>query len=122
MWDFFFFSGTLPLLDEIQEEVRQLFLQPKGQLFFDRAEGTDIFLRENSPSGIRQEIDIRFDIVNSAARRNTIVDNGEETGRDKRIATSQFAISFRRPDQGTLKTSIGYFILADLSNFQDIEV
>ena len=122
MWDFFFLSGELPLLDEIQEELRQLFLQPRNALFFNRSEGSTIPFRENSPGSIQQEIELRHDIVDAAGRRNIVTDDGELTGRDKRVALSQHTVSFNRPTQNALNITVSYFVLTDLSKFQDVEV
>ena len=110
-WDIFFYYGKSGLDLENRFDLYQIITQPKRSLFYNRKESAGLSEYENNPNGINLQVLARYDIANAVAYRNTIVVNGSEGLKDRRIAVSQNTIGFEKnkykDDQ--LDISIFYF-------------
>lgn len=69
-FDSFFYYGENDIALECINDVSETILQPKGSMFYDRANGTDLAANRNNPRGGMLDFLMRFDIAASIARRN----------------------------------------------------
>ena len=121
-WDYFWYADQIGVSDEIREDLKMSIVQPKGSLFFNRADGTNLYLKENAPNTINHEIEARFSIVEMIGRRNTNVDDGGESGIDQRAAVSQSSITFDKIDRESYDVNVYYYLFSDITKFQKMNV
>jgi len=113
-WDHFFFYGKSDLAVENQFDLYQMITQPKRSLFYNRREACGVSNYENNPNGILLQVLARYDIANSVAYRNSLVVDGTQGNKDRRIAVSQNAIGFKAKND-ELDINIMYFNFFDYS-------
>jgi len=114
-WDIFFYYGKSDLGLENQFDLYQIITQPKRSLFYNRRESSGLSEYENNPNALQLQVLARFDIANAVAYRNTLVVDGTEGRKDRRIAVSQNSIGFDNRN-GELDISILYFNYFDYIN------
>ena len=107
-WDMFFFYGSNDLALENEFDLYQIITQPKRSLFYNRKESCGLSEYENNPNSLSLQVLSRFDIANSVAYRNTVVPDGTNGTKDRRIALSQNSIGFSSKN-GELDITILYF-------------
>jgi hypothetical protein len=107
-FDYFFYHGSQPLEEEIASEVLALLNQPRRTLFYSRAyNSSGVHDYENTPNSLILEVGLPYDVVESIARRNTLVSDGAQTGRDRRVLVSQETVSIQRSG-GNVDLSVEY--------------
>lgn len=121
-WDYFWYAGQIGIIDEVREDLKMGIMQPRGSLYFNRMDGTILYLKENAPGTINHEIETRFSIVDWVGRRNIEVDDGEESGIDQRAVVSQSSITFDRIDRQSYDVSVYYYLFSDITQFQKMTV
>lgn len=118
--DYFFFYGKNSLEEESVSDLFGLILQPKRSLYYSRSDGSGVERYENYPDALTLQIGLRFDIAQAVANRNSLVVNGRDGFRDRRIAVSQFSIKFYSNKQGDLDVTILYFLYEKFSVPQNL--
>jgi len=111
-WDIFFFYGKSELDLECRFDLYELLLQNKRSLFYGRRLSAGVNTFENMPNSIELQVLGRFDIASAVAYRNSVVSAGSGGSVDRRIAVSQYSISFLAKD-GNLDVNILYFLFSD---------
>lgn len=89
-FDNFFYFGEGDLGEEIASDLLSIIVQPKRSLFYSRSKnsaGIDEY--ENNPNTVLLRILLPYDIISAVAVRNSIVGNGQNGTKERRIATSQ---------------------------------
>jgi len=118
-FDIFFYYGKNDLETETKSDLLANIIQTKRSLFYDRAldsAGAGDF--ENVPEGLALRINLPYDIVNSLAKRNQFVTDGQNDSRDRRVAVSQSLISVEGQNNGNINVSVSY---RSMSNFKQTE-
>jgi hypothetical protein len=111
-WDLFFYYGKSEPETESLFDLYLMLLQPKRSLYYNRKESAGLTEYENNPNDLNLQIFARFEIANAVAYKNSVVVNGTEGTRDRRIAVSQNSIGFEAKN-GNLDVQILYFLYAD---------
>ena len=111
-WDSFFYYGQDTLENESQFDLFQLLLQPKRSLYYSRRESAGVSEYENLPNGLQLQIFARYEIAGAIFYRNTLVVDGSNGTKDRRIAVSQNSIGFEAKE-GNLNIFILYFLYAN---------
>lgn len=106
-WDLFFYYGQSLLDLEIQSDLMLLATQPDRSLYYNNLESGGITRHENFPNDINLQVNLRFAITSSAARKNRFISDGTDGYPDRRIAVSQNSIRFE-PVGGELDIQILY--------------
>jgi hypothetical protein len=121
--DYFFFYGErqLDVHDECASDFMQLIVQPQQSCYFMRNYGAGVESYLNNPIGLMMQIMIPFNISNSVAFRNTVVADGSDGYPDRRIATSQSAITIQTDQSGNVDISAYYYLFSDTSQQQNIK-
>ena len=91
-FDHFFYYGQSDLEYENKADMVQLAMQPRGRLFYANSYASGILEYENHPNTISLQIGSRYDCASAFAYRNTLVSNGTNGRRDRRIYVSQTSI------------------------------
>ena len=120
-FDVFFYYGQNDLELETKSDLLVNLLQTKRSLFYDRyydSAGIDDY--ENYPEGLTLRINLPFDIVDSVAKRNQIVTNGEDGYKDRRVALSQSTILIDTKDG--VKVTVLYIPLANYNQSESLSV
>ena len=120
--DYTFYYGTSDINEETQHDLMQLLVQPKRQLFYSRSEGAGVVEKSNYPNAISLQIGLRYDIANAIASRNQQVTNGANGTRDRRVASSQFAIEFNQDDSGNMDVVVNYFMYSDFNTPKNVSL
>lgn len=120
-WDGFFYYGQNDLEYENQRDALEISLQPKRSLYYFNQYSCGTPDYENYPNAILLQIALRFDIANGYAYRNTLVKDGQDGFKDRRLAVSQTSISFVQ-QEGELSINVQYIAFADYANIQTINI
>lgn len=107
-WDLFFYYGQNDLDLEIESDMVAICMQPPRSLYYNNLESAGMVGYENHPNELNMQVSMRYDIANGIAWKNTVVSNGTDNKPDRRVAVSQFAISFVRGVEGDLDCKILY--------------
>jgi len=116
--DYFFYYGENTLESECKYDLWTLLLQPKNSLLYDRQESAEIDEYENYPNAVFLQILLRFAIANAIAYRNSLVTDGSEGSKDRRIFTSQNSIGFQQRE-GELDIQVFYFLSTSYNEILD---
>jgi len=114
-WDIFFYYGQNDLALENKFDLYQAISQPKRSLFYNRMESCGLSEYENNPNSLQLQLLSRYDIANAIAYRNTLVTDGTQGTKDRRIALSQNSIGFETRN-GELDIKILYFNFFEYTN------
>lgn len=117
-WDNFFYYGDGELEDECEFDLYQLLLQPKRSLYYNRRESAGVTEYENNPNSLSLQVNARYEIASAIAYRNSIVVNGSNNTKDRRMAVSQNTIGFEARN-GDLNIKILYILYSNFENPQD---
>jgi hypothetical protein len=117
----FFGYGQYPLDLETESDIMLELMQPKRSMFYNRSAGSGVFDYENYPNTLVMEIMIRFDIVKSLYRRNTVCGDGTNGTKECRVALSQSSIEIER-DEGNVNVSVGYISYGDFKNLKQVQL
>lgn len=120
-FDNFFYYGKNDFDLEMESDLMQVIVQPKRSLLYNNRFGAGVQNKENYPNALNLQIGLRFDIVNAIAYRNTVVTDGEDDTRDRRIAASQFSIEFTQKS-GDTDIRIYYFSFENTDNIRLLNV
>lgn len=112
-FDYFFYHGSQPLNEEIASEVLAMLNQPARTLYYSRSYNSSrVHDYENTPNSLVLEVGMPYDVVESIARRNTVVGDGAQNGRDRRVFASQETVSIQRSG-GNVDLSVEYIQSVD---------
>lgn len=112
-FDMFFYYGLNDLDLETRHDIMLNVMQPKRSLLGNRSlDAAGVSDYENTPVGINQQIKLPFDIVESIARRNQYVSNGENGTKDRRVALSQSIVRVEADTMGNVNIMVLYIPLA----------
>ena len=122
-FDIFFYYGepTSDLDTEIQSEVLQGLMQPRGQLFYDNSDGAGIIEQENAPVSLAMQVGVRANIVNWIAYRNSFVTDGTNGNPDRRVGVSQASIDITT-DTGKISVTTTMLPFKDAKKPMDVSV
>jgi hypothetical protein len=120
--DYFFYYDKIDYKDMCQHDLMEIAIQPKKSMYFYRDYGAGIKSCENFPVGLLMQIAITYGIANSVAKRNLTVTDGANSYPDRRIAVSQGSIDYEMLDIGAIDIRIYYYLYADLTNKQAINL
>jgi hypothetical protein len=113
-FDIFFYYGKNSLENETKSDIFQNILQPERSLLYNRSQDSSGVRRfENTPNTIQIKILLPFAIVNSLAKRNLTVTNGDKETIDRRIAVSQSTVRLEQ-NQGNVNLSVFYIPFSTL--------
>jgi hypothetical protein len=110
----FLYYGQAPLEDEVRSDVAAGILQDRRSMFYHRSYGAGLSEYENAPDGIALQVGLKYRAADWLARRNLEVSDGSNGTRDRRVATSQGAMSVER-EGGGLILRVLYVLYADAS-------
>jgi len=105
-WDDFFYYGKKNIKDENASDLKQLLMQPKYSLFYNRGYGVDH--KHNFPQGFFTSVFVAFSIVSAVSKRNEKVSDGSGDYSDRRIAVSQDYISIVDTASGSRDIKVTY--------------
>jgi len=121
----FFYWGTLPVQQEVGEDLLTGLMQSKRSLFYNRDYGAGIPDFENTPISLVTIITMRLEVVKFFAIRNGRVTAGQIVGGiqylDRRAATSQTAVNVVDEGGGGLFVEVPFFMLADVSSLKQVK-
>jgi hypothetical protein len=106
-FDQFFYYGKADLDYENKSDALQLALQPKRTMYYNNDFGCGIANKRNFPNVIGLQILLKFEIATAFAQRNTVVTDGTNDTRDRRLAVSQTSIGFEQ-NGGEMNCNIYY--------------
>lgn len=121
-WDYFFYWSKNDLREEIEFELIQGLWQPKRSMYYNRREGAGVQESENLPNGLSMLIDLRFNIVNWIAYRNTQVSDGTDDLPDRRVAVSQAFIDINQDKKGNADVNVLYIPFFDYRQPKNLNV
>lgn len=121
-FDSFFYYGENDIALECINDVSETILQPKGSMFYDRANGTDLAANRNNPRGGMLDFLMRFDIAASIARRNNEVSDGSGNTKDRRVAASQSSVEIAYPPKGGADVTVSFIMFSGLKNIKNLGV
>ena len=105
----------------LESDLMQVLIQPKRSMLYNRQFGAGIKDRENFPNAVSLQIGLRYDIASAIAYRNTVVSDGTDNTRDRRIASSQFSIEFKQ-DRGNLDIRVYYFNFVNTKQIRSVDI
>lgn len=120
-FDSFFFYGDNDLFFEIESDLIQLLLQEPRSLFYNRKESAD--LRDNKSHSLKGRILTRTNIVESIMYKNSVVVDGTNGQKDRRIAVSQLSIDIQdNKALGEQDITVLYIPLANFEAYNSLKV
>lgn len=121
--DYFFFYSKNNFEDECAHDLYELLLQPQKSIFYNREFGAGVSESENSPNALSLQVNLRYQIAQAIADRNSVVTDGRNGTKDRRIAASQFSINFKQAVQsGELDVEVFYFLYANYDTPQNLSM
>lgn len=117
--DFFFYYGDNDLKEEIEHDLLEQAMQPHRSYYYNRQEAIGISQFENYPNTITLYVLIPYVIANGVAFKNTIIEDGSYSDKDRRVIVSQATISIRQ-GSGVLSVNIGYLLSFDIEQQQNL--
>ncbi len=121
-FDSFFYYGQNDITVECINDVSETILQPKGSMFYDRSNGTDLAATRNNPRGGMLDFLMRFDIAAAIARRNSEVSDGSNNTKDRRVAASQSSVEIAYPPKGGADVTVSFIMFSGLRNIRNLAV
>ena len=106
--DLFFFYDTIGIEQSNEAELVTAVMQPKKSMFYNRRFGAGVSESTNYPNTIAMIVGIPYDIIDSIAIRNTQVVDGTRKQKDRRLASSQGAISLSQDKDGGIEVRLSY--------------
>lgn len=106
--DRFFYYGQLPLDEEIASDMMTGLLQGYRKPFYDRSNAGGLDRFQNAPFSISTQINMRHQIAEWAANRNTVVSDGSGGYPDRRVAVSQNSITAQPDNRGGVDVTVEY--------------
>jgi hypothetical protein len=112
--DYFFFAGekSVPIEDQVQNDLMVGLLESKGRLFYSRYYGADITKFENHPVASFSDVMMKYSAQEFIASRNQEVSDGRNDTLDLRVASSQERMEIRRDANGNRDLNIYYILFA----------
>lgn len=117
--DYFFYYGQIDIKEECRSDLWQLLYQPTRSMFFNRQEGGGVTEYENYPNAISLQVNLRLSISNAVSYRNSVVTDGFDGQKDRRIAVSQNFIGIEQKNDN-LDLIVLFFLYSDYTNPQKI--
>ena len=121
----FFFWGTLPIQQEVSEDILTGVMQPKRSMYYNRDYGAGLPEYENSPISLVTIVTMRLEVAKFFSLRNSRVTTGQLVNGiqypDRRAATSQTAVNVVDEGGGGLAVDIPFFMLADVSGLKSVK-
>lgn len=117
--DFFFYYGDNDLQEEIEHDLFEQVMQPNRSYYYNRQEAIGISQYENYPNTITLYVLVPYIIANGVAFKNTIIEDGSYSNKDRRVIVSQATISVRQ-EGAELKVNIGYLLSFDIEQVQNL--
>ncbi len=119
--DMLFYYGQGDLQAETEHDLLLGLLQDKRSLYYNRQDGAGVREYENHPNGLLIEVGLRYDIMSWVARRNSMVGDGDDGTKDRRVATSQTVILLSRKGS-SLDIQVLYISYIDLEQPRTINI
>lgn len=123
-WDFFFYKGeknSIPLDQENKYDVNELIFQPTKSLLYFRQYGAGVSEALSTPNSFSTQVLLKYNIVKSMAFRNTFSNIGGSYP-DRRVSTSQNAISVKQNNQGEMDLQVLYLNFFDFQKINKVQV
>lgn len=116
----FFYYGQGDLLDEIQDDLMCLMLEPAGGGSYFRNWGVGLQKYENEVSQLLLQVGLRYDIAESIAARNQYVSNGQDGTKDRRVICSQQTIDVIKTSDESRSVVVRYVPAVDIRAVQQV--
>lgn len=117
--DYLFFYDDIDVAQMNEHDLMELLQQPRRRLFYNRNSGVGVHESENYPNGIALQVGLRYDIVNGIAIRNTLVTDGSQGQKDRRVAASSESIGITQKS-GEADIQVYYLNLFNYSEVQSV--
>jgi hypothetical protein len=120
--DNFFYYGSNDLESEVSSDVLQNLLQPKRSLFYNRSyDAAGLSDYENYPDGMTLQVGIPYNAVESLAKRNYNVSDGQNGTIDRRVAVSQSSIQILR-QRGEISVNVYFILLGNMTKLSSVSI
>jgi hypothetical protein len=117
----FFYAGTMPLVDEVSDDLTVGLVQPRKSLFYNRGYGCGISGYESFPTSLTSQVSIKYEAARLFAVRNNVVTSGQDGFPDRRAVTSQPLINVVK-EESSYSLSVQYILMADMTRSRSITV